>query len=172
MSMFTRGSPQDITLSALRVVAGLLFMQHGVQKLFGMLGSEGVGNLMSLMGLAGALEFFGGLIILVGLYTRPVAFILSGEMAFAYFMGHFSATQFPEGWVPIQNRGELAALYCFVFLFLAAAGGGTYGFDGLMRGAGGSSPGTRGAAPGDADREAGTRGSRPGPAGTPPGSAG
>lgn len=129
MSAFTRGSPKDITLSALRAVAGLLFMQHGAQKLFAVLGREEAVELMSLMGLAGVLEFFGGLAILVGLFTRPVAFVLSGQMAFAYFMAHF-----PQGWVPIQNGGELAALYCFVFLFLAAAGGGTYGFDGLVRG--------------------------------------
>jgi len=133
MTAFSPGSPKDMTLSALRIVAGLLFMQHGAQKLFGVLGGNAV-ELMGLMGLAGVLEFFGGLAILLGLYTRPVAFLLSGEMAAAYFMAHFSPTDFPAGWVPIQNRGELAALYCFVFLFLAAAGGGSYGVDGMMRG--------------------------------------
>lgn len=106
-------------------------MQHGAQKLFGVLG--GVGGepgstvpLISLMGLAGVLEFFGGFLVALGLFTRPVAFVLAGEMAVAYFRSHL-----PEGFWPILNRGELAALYAFIFLFLAANGGGRFSLDGL-----------------------------------------
>lgn len=128
MSYITKGSYADITLSLLRVFAGFLFLQHGAQKLFAVLGREEAVALVSLMGLAGVLEFFGGLAILFGIYTRPVAFVLSGQMAFAYFMSHF-----PRGFWPIMNRGELPVLYCFLFLFLAAAGGGSYGFDGMVR---------------------------------------
>ncbi len=123
-----KGSFADITLSLLRVVSGALFMQHGAQKLFGVLGREEAVAVVSLMGLAAALELVGGLAIVLGLYTRPVAFILSGEMAAAYFMAHF-----PQAFWPIMNRGELAVLYCFVFLFFVAAGGGSYSLDGLVR---------------------------------------
>ncbi len=83
---------------------------------------------MTLMGLSAILEFLGGALILLGFLTRPVAFILSGEMAFAYFMAHA-----PRGLWPLQNQGELAVLYCFVFFFLAAAGGGPVGIDGLRK---------------------------------------
>lgn len=123
-----KGSFADIALSLLRAVAGFLFLQHGAQKLFAVLGSEQAVELVSLMGLAGVLEFFGGLIILFGIYTRPVAFVLSGEMAVAYFMAHL-----PRGFWPIENGGELAALYAFLFLFLSAVGGGSYSVDGLLR---------------------------------------
>jgi putative oxidoreductase len=110
----------------MRIVTALLFMQHGAQKLFGMPADPAKVpvDLFSLMGLAGVLEFFGGLLILLGLFTRPVAFLLAGEMAVAYFMAHA-----PEGFWPLLNRGELAALYCFVFLYLAAAGGGPWSGD-------------------------------------------
>ncbi len=81
-----------------------------------------------LAGLAGLLEFVGGALLVLGLFTRPVAFILSGEMAVAYFKAHF-----PQGFLPVLNRGELAVLYCFVFLYLAAAGGGAWSLDNLMR---------------------------------------
>jgi putative oxidoreductase len=84
-------------------------------------------SLLSLMGVAGVLEFFGGLLILLGLFTRPTAFILSGLLAVAYFMAHA-----PGGFWPIQNQGELAVLYCFVFLYLAAAGGGEWSVDRLL----------------------------------------
>lgn len=115
-------------LSILRIVTALLFMQHGAQKLFGVLvpGNKNPVELLSLMGAAGILEFFGGLCILLGLLTRPVAFLLSGHMAFAYFMVHA-----PRGFWPILNKGELAVLYCFVFLFFAAAGGGRWSIDAL-----------------------------------------
>jgi putative oxidoreductase len=79
------------------------------------------------MGFAGILKFVGGLLILIGLFTRPTAFILSGMMAVAYFMAHA-----PQGFLPLVNKGELAVLYCFVFLFLAAAGGGTWSLDNLL----------------------------------------
>ena len=128
MTHIPKGSFADITLSLLRVVSGALFMQHGAQKLFGVLGREEAVAVVSLMGLAGALELVGGLAIVLGLYTRPVAFILSGEMAAAYFMAHF-----PQAFWPIMNRGELPILYCFVFLFFVAAGGGSYSLDGLIR---------------------------------------
>jgi len=126
------GRYSDLALSLLRIVAGLLFMQHGMQKLFGVLGGFGgtpgaTAPLFSLMGLAGVLEFFGGLAILLGLFTRPVAFVLSGQMAVAYFMAHA-----PQGLWPVQNKGELAALYAFVFLFLATAGGGRLSLDNLL----------------------------------------
>ena len=124
-------------LSVLRIVAALLLMQHGAQKLFGVLvptpapgapSSHGTFSLLSLRGVAGVLEFFGGLLLFLGLYTRIVAFVLSGLLAVAYFMSHA-----PAGFWPILNRGELAALYSFVFLFLAVAGGGEWSLDRLLR---------------------------------------
>jgi putative oxidoreductase len=115
----------EITLNAFRIVFGLMFMQHGAQKLFAMFGREEAVQLFSQMGLAGVLEFYGGLLIVLGLFTRPVAFLLSGEMAVAYFQAHF-----PRGWIPIENRGEVVVLYCFAFLYLAARGGGGFSLDG------------------------------------------
>jgi putative oxidoreductase len=115
-------------LSALRIAAGFLFMAHGTQKLFGWPTAEprpGV-DLLSIMGLAGVLETFGGLLLLLGLFTRPVAFVLAGEMAVAYFMAHA-----PRGFFPLLNKGEPAVLYCFVFLYLAAAGPGPWSLDAL-----------------------------------------
>ena len=110
--------------AVLRIGTGLLFMQHGAQKLFGMLGGFGgtPGNtapLMSMMGLAGVLEFFGGLLIVIGLFTRPVAFVLAGQMAAAYFMAHFA-----QNFFPLLNGGEPALLFMLVFLFLMANGAG------------------------------------------------
>jgi putative oxidoreductase len=112
--------------AVMRVVVGFLFACHGAQKLFGVLG--GVGSqpgasvpLFSLMGLAGIIEFFGGLLIAVGWLAGYAAFIASGEMAVAYFMNHF-----PRGFWPIMNRGELAVLYCFVFLYIASRGAGIW----------------------------------------------
>jgi putative oxidoreductase len=96
--------------------------------LFGAWGWKAV-ELTGLLGLAGVLEFFGGLLILFGLFTRPVAFVLAGQMAVAYWMAHF-----PKARMPIENGGELAALYCFVFLFLFANGGGSFSLDGWLRG--------------------------------------
>lgn len=120
---------RDVTVALLRIVAGLLFMQHGVQKLFGWFGGFGgqpgaTAELFSMMGLAGVLETFGGLLIVLGLFTRPTAFILAGEMAFAYFMAHA-----PNGPVPMLNGGELSALYAFIFLFFSANGPGPFSID-------------------------------------------
>lgn len=126
MSFLRSPTLRRIAHNGLRIVAGLLFWQHGAQKLFGWLGGDAV-ELMSMAGLAGTLEFFGGILILVGLFTRPVAFVLSGEMAVAYFMVHF-----PRGFWPIQNGGELAALYAFGFLLLAAVGPGAFSLDAAL----------------------------------------
>jgi len=117
-------------LSILRIIAGFMFIQHGANKLFGFLAAEGAVRppLLSMSGIAGILEFFGGLLIVLGLFTRPVAFILSGQMAVAYFMVHA-----PSGFWTYQNKGELAVLYCFIFLYLIAAGGGTWSLDQMLR---------------------------------------
>jgi len=113
-------------LSVLRIISAALFIQHGAQKLFGLPAAmpSGPVALFSLLGIAGVLELLGGFLVLIGLFTRPVAFILSGQMAVAYFLMHAS-----HGFWPIVNRGELAVLYCFIFLYLAAAGGGAWSVD-------------------------------------------
>jgi putative oxidoreductase len=115
-------------LGVLRIVTGFLFMAHGTQKLFGFPTADGRPPvaLDSLMGVAGVLECCGGALLLVGLLSRPVAFLLSGEMATAYFLRHA-----PQGFWPALNGGELAALYCFLFLFFAAAGPGAWSLDGV-----------------------------------------
>jgi putative oxidoreductase len=107
----------------MRIVVGLLFACHGAQKLFGVLGGQQV-QLASQFGLAGVIEFVGGVMIAIGFLTGTVAFIASGEMAFAYFTAHM-----PRGGLPIQNGGELSVLYCFVFLYIAARGAGIWGVD-------------------------------------------
>jgi putative oxidoreductase len=112
-------------LSILRIVTAFLFMAHGTQKLFDFPAPRSFPlELWSLPGVAGMLEVVGGALLLIGLFTRPVAFVLSGLMAFAYFIAHA-----PQGFWPIVNRGELAVLYCFVFLYFAAAGGGPWSID-------------------------------------------
>jgi putative oxidoreductase len=117
-------------LAVLRIVTALLFMEHGTQKLLGFPPSPNPGpELFSLSGLAGVLELFGGLLVLIGLFTRPVAFILAGEMAFAYFMAHA-----PRSFFPVLNGGDAAILYCFIFLYLAVAGGGAWSIDAARRG--------------------------------------
>jgi putative oxidoreductase len=118
---------QAFTLNALRIVVGLLFVPHGAQKLFGLFGGQSV-ELVSRSGLAGSIEFFGGFLILVGFQTRWTAFLCSGLMAFAYWIAHA-----PDSLWPILNRGELAFLYCFVFLFLWANGGGDFSIDGILK---------------------------------------
>jgi len=117
-------------LSLLRAVAGLLITMHGTQKLFGFPAAMpgGSAELPTLMMAAGIIEVAGGILLLFGLLTRLTAFALSGEMAVAYFKTHA-----PQGFWPLMNGGELAALYCFVFLFLAAAGPGPWSVDSLMR---------------------------------------
>ncbi len=127
-----------ITHALLRIGAGLLFMQHGAQKLFGWFGGFGgtpgaSAPLVSQMGLAGVLEFFGGLLIVLGLFTRPVAFLLAGEMAVAYFQAHA-----PRNFFPVLNGGENVVLFCFVFLYLFATGAGPFSLDALRSGRSGT----------------------------------
>ena len=118
-----------VTHALLRIVAGLLFICPGGMKLLGWFGGMPAGVPMTaLLYTAGAIELVGGALILLGLFTRPVAFLASGEMAFAYFMGHF-----PSGFWPIQNHGEPAVLFCFIFLFLWGNGPGTFSLDHLIR---------------------------------------
>ena len=111
----------------LRIAAGLAFAQHGAQKLFGLLGGTAV-ELTSQRGLAGVIEFVGGFLIAIGLFTSPVAFLASGEMAVAYFQAHA-----PRGFWPIQNGGELPVLYCFIFLYFAAVGSGKLSIDSIRK---------------------------------------
>jgi putative oxidoreductase len=116
----------DWALTLLRIVAGFLFFCHGAQKMLGWFGDPGMPPhaapaFPSLIWFSGVIELVGGALIALGIYTRCAAFVASGEMAVAYFKAHF-----PNGWVPLQNHGELAVLYCFVFLFLAAHGGGPH----------------------------------------------
>lgn len=126
------GSYAGLVYALLRIVAGLLFACHGAQKLFGAFGGlDGAGltpPIASQLGLAGIIEFGGGLLIAVGLFTGWAAFIASGEMAFAYFSAHA-----PNGFWPIPNGGELAVLYCFLFLYIAARGSGTLSLDRSFR---------------------------------------
>lgn len=120
-------------LSILRIMAALLFMAHGTMKLFGFPASASGGSgpaLFSLIGVAGLLEVVGGALLALGLFTRPVAFILSGQMAVAYFMAHA-----PQSFFPIHNGGESAILFCFVFLYLAAAGAGPWSLDATRKAA-------------------------------------
>ncbi|MGH7278361.1 MAG: DoxX family protein [Candidatus Rokuibacteriota bacterium] len=114
--------------SVLRIVAAFTFVTHGTQKLFAfpVTNSQGTVPLLSLFGLAGVLELVGGLLLLLGLFTRPVAFLLSGEMAVAYFMVHA-----PRTFWPVLNGGEVVVLFCFVWLFIAAAGPGPWSLDAL-----------------------------------------
>jgi putative oxidoreductase len=126
----TAWSPR--VLSVLRIITGFLFLWHGTQKLFNFppmppMPPGTPAPPFAFLMFAGILEFFGGLLILIGLFTRPVAFILSGMMAVAYFMGHASG-----GFLPLVNGGELAALYCFVFLYFVFAGGGVWSLDKLI----------------------------------------
>ena len=120
-------------LSVLRIVAAFLFIQVGTAKLFAfpaaVMPGGGTAPLGSLAGVAGALETFGGALLLLGLFTRPVAFLLSGQMAVAYFYAHA-----PQGFWPVLNGGQPAALYSFLFLYLSAAGGGPWSLDALRRG--------------------------------------
>lgn len=117
-------------LSLLRVMAALLLLQHGTQKLLGFPplppGRAGP-EFLTLIWFAGVIELVGGVLLALGLFSRATAFILSGELAFAYWLGHA-----PRGFYPILNAGELAALYCFVFLYLAAAGPGPWSLDRLL----------------------------------------
>ena len=115
-------------LSVLRIMSGLLFLEHGTSKLLGVPPSamHWSFQIFSLAGWSGILEFVGGILLVGGLFTRLTAFLLSGEMAVAYFMVHA-----PHDFFPMVNKGEIAVLYCFVFLYLAAAGGGPWSLDRL-----------------------------------------
>jgi putative oxidoreductase len=115
--------------AVLRIVSGFLFACHGAQKVFGVLGGQKAGAPLYMA--AGWIELIGGILIAVGFLTPIVAFICSGEMAVAYFMAHF-----PQGVWPIENGGELAALYCFLFLYMAARGAGIWSIDTARRGGG------------------------------------
>jgi putative oxidoreductase len=125
-------SLQPHARSLLRIVAGFCFSLHGFQKLLGFFGGMGgkgaLASFPTVVWFAGFLELVGGLLLLLGLFTRPTAFILSGQMAVAYFMAHF-----PRGFLPISNGGELAALYSFLFLYYSFAGPGPVSLDALVR---------------------------------------
>lgn len=120
---------QPRVLSLVRIVSAFLFMAHGTQKMFGFPAEQRYPfELFSLSGVAGVLEVVGGFLLLIGLFTRPVAFILSGQMAFAYFIAHA-----PNGFWPLNNHGELATMFSFVFLYFAFAGGGSWSVDSLCK---------------------------------------
>lgn len=119
-------------LAVLRIVSALIFFEHGTQKLFDFpprAGGAPAPELFSLLGLAAVLEIVGGILLLLGLFTRPVAFVLSGQMAVAYWMAHA-----PRSFFPVLNGGDAAILYCFIFLYMAAAGGGAWSLDNLREG--------------------------------------
>lgn len=127
-----RGRMSEGALTLLRIVVGFLFFCHGAQKMLGWFGEPGAARMSpafpTLIWFAAVLELVGGGLIVLGLCTRPVAFLLCGEMAVAYFKAHA-----PHGLIPLVNHGELAVLYCFVFLFFAAHGAGPYSIDGALR---------------------------------------
>ena len=116
-------------LGALRIIAGAMFACHGAQKIFGAFGGMPPGVPAGLTWTAGPIEFFGGVLIALGLFTRPIAFLCSGLMAFAYFIGHAKGGFFPK-----TNGGELAVLYCWLFLYISAAGPGAFALGNLRRG--------------------------------------
>src|SRR4026209_857242 len=122
------GKYSSCLYATLRIIAGLMFAFHGSQKLFGWPGGNAPVPLGSLMSFAGLVELIGGLLIAFGLLTSYAAFIASGQMAVAYFKAHA-----PQGIFPLLNRGELAALYCFLFLYIASQGGGGWSLDAMMR---------------------------------------
>ncbi|WHA41946.1 DoxX family protein [Agrobacterium larrymoorei] len=125
MSLFDKLSRyQPYALAALRIIAALLFIEHGTQKLFGLPASQMEGSLPTLLLVAALLELVGGILVLVGLFTRPAAFLLSGQMAVAYFMAHA-----PKSVFPVLNGGDAAILFCFIFLFLVTSGPGAFSVD-------------------------------------------
>jgi putative oxidoreductase len=115
-------------LSILRIVIALLFLQHGLSRLFGFPSPLPAPALFSMLWFAGAIELVGGALLLAGVFTRPAAFIMSGEMAFAYFLSHA-----PRGFFPILNGGDSAILYCFIFLYIVFAGAGPWSLDAMWR---------------------------------------
>jgi putative oxidoreductase len=114
-------------LSVVRIVVGLLFLEHGTAKYLGFPALPRIPDAMSMSGVGGMLELIGGALLVAGLFTRPVAFILCGEMAVAYFYAHF-----PRNFFPLINGGDAAILYCFVFLYLAFAGAGPWSLDAML----------------------------------------
>lgn len=125
---FERHRP--LALSGLRIVAGLMFLQHGTQKVFGFPApARGPFDIMSQIGIGGVLEVVGGVLLVLGLFTRPVAFLMSGMMAVAYFQFHALS----GGLFPLVNQGELAALYCWVFLYFFFAGPGSLALDNAIK---------------------------------------
>lgn len=130
----TNALPFDIwaprALAALRIIAGLLFIEHGTQKLFGfpVPPAAGLPAAFSMLWFGAIIEAVGGILIVLGLFTRPAAFIMAGEMAVAYFMFHA-----PRGFFPVVNGGDGAILFCFIFLYLAAAGPGAWSLDRIIR---------------------------------------
>ena len=120
---------QPYVLAILRIVTALIFMEHGTQKLFGFPApsERGLPGLFTVSGIGGIMEFVGGLLILLGIFTRPVAFLLAGEMAVAYWMVHA-----PRSFFPVLNGGDASILYCFVFLLLVFTGPGAWSIDGLV----------------------------------------
>lgn len=118
------GAYRPQALAVLRIIAALLFIEHGTMKLFGFPAAMGEGALPPLMLIAALLEVVGGALLVIGLFTRPVAFILAGQMAVAYFMAHAS-----KGFWPVLNGGEPAILFCFIFLYLVCAGPGAWALD-------------------------------------------
>jgi len=127
-AMSSRAGAPAFVLSLLRFVAGLCFMQHGLYKLFGF-PEAAPAHLTPLLVTAGIIEALGGLLVCIGLFARPAAFIMSGEMAIGYFMVHL-----PKSFFPLINGGDAAILYCFIFLYIAVAGGGAWSLDRLMAG--------------------------------------
>ena len=124
-------------LSIVRIIAALLFIEHGTTKLFGFPQSDMSGvALFSLYGIAGVIEITGGTLLLIGLFSRAAAFIMSGEMAFAYFIDHA-----PVSFFPVNNMGDGPILFCFVFLYISAAGPGPWSVDALRAGKSGSKMG-------------------------------
>ncbi len=119
---------QKLSLSLLRAIAGFTFAIYGSQVLFGLFSGSGPQPWFTLMWFAGVLEFFGGLLLGFGLLTRALAFVLSGEMAFAFFLEHF-----PKGWNPVLNGGETSVLFCFIFLYRSTAGAGSLSVDRLLQ---------------------------------------
>jgi putative oxidoreductase len=128
ISTAQRWAPQ--MLSILRIVSALIFIEHGTQKFFAFPAASASGSpaLLSLLWWQGVIELVGGILLLLGLFTRPVAVILAGDMAFAYWMVHA-----PRNFYPVLNAGDAAILYCFVFLYLAFAGGGPWSVDTQLR---------------------------------------